>query len=154
MITLQRISSADAIHIWNMQKISFEKLLDKYKDYDSSPACETLEKVRMRLSRKGAINYLIIMEGEPIGAIFIIDSENKSSKYLSRLFILPKYQGKGYAQEAIREVEHIHGEHSWQLDTILQEEKLCYLYEKMGYLKNGNVKEINENMSLVYYEKL
>ena len=154
MITLQPTSSADALHIWNMQKISFKDLLDKYKDFDSSPACETLEKVKYRLSDKGRRNYLINIAGKSIGAVFIIDRGLDCGKYLSRLFILPQYQGLGYAQETIREVERIHGKHCWQLDTILQEEKLCYLYEKMGYRKTGTVKEINENMSLVYYEKV
>ncbi|NTV78512.1 MAG: tyrosine-protein phosphatase, partial [Clostridiales bacterium] len=41
----------------------------------------------------------------------------------------------------------------WELDTILQEDKLCHLYEKMGYLKTGRVENIKDGMDLVYYEK-
>lgn len=41
----------------------------------------------------------------------------------------------------------------WELDTILQEEKLCHLYEKMGYRQNGRTEEIKENMTLVFYAK-
>lgn len=41
----------------------------------------------------------------------------------------------------------------WELDTILQEEKLCYLYEKMGYKKTGQTEEIKKGMDLVFYAK-
>ena len=42
----------------------------------------------------------------------------------------------------------------WELDTILQEAKLCYLYEKMGYRKTGQVKNVKDGMDLVYYERI
>ena len=39
------------------------------------------------------------------------------------------------------------------LDTILQEEGNCYLYEKLGYKRTGKIEHINERMDIVYYEK-
>ncbi|MFR1519292.1 MAG: GNAT family acetyltransferase [Clostridia bacterium] len=41
----------------------------------------------------------------------------------------------------------------WELDTILQEEKLCYLYEKMGYKKTGQTQKIKAGMDIVFYAK-
>ena len=41
----------------------------------------------------------------------------------------------------------------WELDTILQEEKNCYLYEKMGYKQTGVLKQISDAMTIVAYEK-
>ena len=41
----------------------------------------------------------------------------------------------------------------WELDTIAQEEKLCHLYEKVGYRPTGKRINIKENMDLVFYEK-
>jgi hypothetical protein len=41
----------------------------------------------------------------------------------------------------------------WILDTILQEEGNCHLYEKLGYKKTGKIEKINERMDIVYYEK-
>ena len=32
---------------------------------------------------------------------------------------------------------------AWELDTILQEPRNCYLYEKLGYVKTGQTKIIN-----------
>ena len=76
-----------------------------------------------------------------------------SRKRISPLYILPAYQGKGYAQAAMLEAERIHGAHHWQLDTILQEAGNCYLYEKMGYHQTGRLTPVQENMTIVDYEK-
>ncbi len=46
------------------------------------------------------------------------------------------------------------GATDWQLETILQEEGNCYLYEKMGYRRTGETEVINERMTLVNYRKL
>ncbi len=62
-------------------------------------------------------------------------------------------RNKGLAQKAFEEVEKIHGHDNWKLDTILQEEGNCYLYEKLGYKRTGLVENINDKMNIVYYEK-
>ena len=73
---------------------------------------------------------------------------------MKQIFILPEYQGYGYAQEAIKMVESFYTKAKrWELDTILQEKKLCYLYEKMGYQKTGKTEKIKDGMDLVYYAK-
>ncbi len=41
----------------------------------------------------------------------------------------------------------------WELDTIKQEEKLCHLYEKMGYKRTGREVELQPGMTLIDYEK-
>lgn len=49
--------------------------------------------------------------------------------------------------------EQLHGSGNWELDTILQEEGNCYLYEKMGYHRTGKTVAINDKLTLVFYEK-
>jgi hypothetical protein len=66
---------------------------------------------------------------------------------------MPEYCGMGVAQAAIRAAEAIHGNDNWRLDTILQEKGNCHLYEKMGYHQTGEMKVINDKMTLVFYEK-
>ncbi|MGN0250385.1 MAG: hypothetical protein ACI4EH_03335 [Oliverpabstia sp.] len=66
---------------------------------------------------------------------------------------MKEFRNKGLAQRAFCEVEKIHGDDNWQLDTILQEKVNCHLYEKLGYVKTGMVKKINDRMDIVYYEK-
>jgi len=51
-------------------------------------------------------------------------------------------------------MEHLYPDaRKWELDTIAQEEKLCHLYEKMGYRKTGRVEKLKDGMDIVYYEK-
>lgn len=69
------------------------------------------------------------------------------------LFILPEYQGRGIAQQAISSAEALHGAHFWELDTIAQEAGNCHLYEKMGYRATGESAPVNDRMTLVRYEK-
>ena len=73
---------------------------------------------------------------------------------MSALGVHPQYQGQGIAQQALLKIEKIHkGVERWFLDTILQESGNCHLYEKIGYKRTGKTEEINEKMTLVFYEK-
>ena len=44
-IELIRATVKDAAQLWEMQVKSFQALLDKYQDYETSPASEPLEKM-------------------------------------------------------------------------------------------------------------
>jgi GNAT superfamily N-acetyltransferase len=71
------------------------------------------------------------------------------------MFILPEHQGKGIAQKAITLVEELFPQAtSWELRTILEEKRNCYLYEKMGYITSGRKHSLNENTTLIHYRKV
>jgi len=73
---------------------------------------------------------------------------------ISPIFILPEFQNKGIAQNVFKIIEEKYKpQNGWVLDTILQENGNCYLYEKIGYVKTGKIDKINERMDIVYYEK-
>ena len=152
-VTLRRADQTDCEQLWKMQKASFAALLERYQDYDLSPAAEPCERVAERLAQPETYFYYILANGEPVGAIRVVDAKNGSRKRISPLFILPAYQNRGYAQAAIRAAEQIHGADHWQLATILQEAGNCHLYEKTGYHRTGRTDVISERMTLVYYEK-
>lgn len=129
-------------------------MLEKYKDYETSPANEPLDKTVKRLTSPSTYLYFIIVNGEKVGAIRVIDKRRADdNKRISPLFILPGFRNNGYAQAAIKAVEEIHGADGWELDTILQEAGNCRLYEKMGYRKTEKTKFINDKMTLIFYEK-
>ena len=153
-LQLTKAALDDAQRIWRMQVEAFMPLLERYQDVDTNPASEPIDKVIMRLRQSYTYYYLIQAEGETVGAIRVIDKkEEGKNKRISPLFILPEYQGKGYAQRAMREAECLHGEEHWELDTILQERGNCYLYEKMGYRQTGKTEQVNDKLTLVFYEK-
>lgn len=73
---------------------------------------------------------------------------------MSALGVLPQYQGQGIAQQALLKIEKKHSDiERWFLNTILQEEGNCHLYEKIGYKRTGKIQVINEKQTLVFYEK-
>lgn len=152
-ITLCRATSDDAQQLWEMQVEAFQRLLDKYQDFETSPASEPINKIIDRLEQKETYYYFICVDNDKVGAIRVIDYHTERNKKISPLFILPEYQNRGIAQKAMKICEQIHGWEKWELDTILQEEGNCYLYEKMGYHKTGKTKIINDKLTLVFYEK-
>lgn len=153
-VTLLRANVDDAKELHVMQVEAFKELLEKYQDFDTSPANENMDKVDARLKQDFTFYYFICIGEQKVGAIRIIDEkESGKNKRISPIFILPEFQGKGIAQKAIRLCEEIHGDGNWELDTILQEPKNCHLYEKMGYRQTGETRAINDRLTLVFYEK-
>ncbi|MCI9526058.1 MAG: GNAT family N-acetyltransferase [Lachnospiraceae bacterium] len=153
-IKLLRADISDAKELHAMQVESFRELLVKYQDYETNPANEDISKIESRLSQDGSYYYFICLGQQKVGAVRVIDYKQAGkSKWISPIFVLPQFCGKGIAQQAICLCEKKHGKTGWELATILQEEKNCYLYEKMGYVNTGRMKSINERLTLVYYEK-
>lgn len=152
-VSLIRASAEDAKEIWEMQVRSFANLLEKYQDFDTNPSNEPMEKVKARLEQTFTYYYFICLDDTKVGAIRVVDKKESPHKRISPLFILPEYRNKGIAQQAILLCEEIHGSDCWELDTILQEEGNCHLYEKMEYRQNGKTENINDRLTLVFYEK-
>ena len=153
-ISLKKASIRDAEAIHGLQIASFLPLLRKYRDYDTNPANEDVERVIDRLKQPHTTYYFIILDGVQIGAIRIIYNDETRRARISPMFIVPEHQGKGYGQDTIGLVEDVVDAERWELDTILQEEGNCYFYEKMGYRRTGVTRELNDRMTIVSYEKL
>lgn len=152
-IKLEKASIENAAEIHKMQVNAFAVLLKKYQDLDTNPGNDTMEKVVSKLERVDTKYYFIKYDNKNVGIIHIKQIE-PAIMNLKTFFVLPEYQGKGIAQMAIKKIEEIHAEvKEWRLDTILQENGNCYLYEKMGYVKTGETKHIKDGMDLVYYVK-
>lgn len=152
-ITLVKVTREDLETVWRMQIAAFSELLNRYQDYDLSPGAEPVDKIIARFEMPGSVYYFIETEGVKVGVIRVVDNKDGSRKRISPLWIMAEYRGKGYAQQAITAVEELYGEDNWSLDTILQEEGNCYLYEKMGYHRTGKIEHINDKMDIVFYEK-
>ncbi|CAI6036013.1 hypothetical protein PAECIP112173_00822 [Paenibacillus sp. JJ-100] len=152
-ITLVK-SGLDGAHaIYEMQKKSFTPLLKKYQDFETSPANQTVAQVTARLSQSFTDYYIIKCSEMSVGAIRIVKKENKIYR-ISPIFILPEFQGRGIAQNVFSIVEDLYCDAiMWELDTVLQEQRNCYLYEKLGYKRTNRIKEINDKMTIVSYEK-
>ena len=136
-----------------MQTEAFSDLLAKYEDYDTSPACESIERIKEKISQNFTYFYFIYYGDDLVGAIRVVNKKDGSRKRVSPIFIMKEFRGRGLAQRTFREIEKIHGEDNRELATILQKKGNCYLYEKLGYKKTGVTKNINERMGIVVYAK-
>ena len=152
-IELKPVMREDIETVWKMQVEAFSELLKKYQDYDTSPAAEEIDKVSARFKQPWTTYYFIMANHEKVGVIRVIDKKDGSRKRISPIWIMKEYRNKGYAQQAIEEVERLYGKKHWCLDTILQENGNLYLYEQMGYHRTGKVERINDRMDIVFYEK-
>lgn len=153
-VALLKADISDAKELHAMQVKAFKELLEKYRDFETSPASEGVEKVEARLKQDTTFYYFICIGQQKVGAVRVVDKkEAGKNKRISPIFILPEFQGRGIAQKAIWLCEAVHGNENWELDTILQEPKNCHLYEKMGYRQTGKTKVINERLTLTFYEK-
>ena len=150
---LVRANVSDCEKIWSMQIEAFADLLAKYQDYETSPGNESIEHIQTKLLDEFTFFYFIYLEDEIAGAVRVVDRKDGDRKRIAPIFIMKKFRNRGLAQKTFEEIERIHGINHWMLDTILQEEGNCYLYEKLGYKRTGKIENINERMDIVYYEK-
>lgn len=152
-LKLYKISVDDKELLWKLQKNAFKDLLEKYKDFSTNPGAESLKRIEEKLKQEHTYFYFIYLDSIIIGAIRVVDFKNGTSKRIAPIFILREFRNKRFAQQAIKEVEKIHGENNWRLDTIFQEKANCYLYEKLGYKQVGSIEKINDKLDIICYEK-
>ncbi|PFA69177.1 GNAT family N-acetyltransferase [Bacillus sp. AFS015802] len=153
-VRLEKATNQDAQSIFDIQVKAFKPLLDRYKDHDTNPANETIEKVQHRINRPNGGFYKIFTDDTLAGAICVYWKED-GQFWISPMFILPSYQGKGIAQKAILLVEDLFPQaQTWELATLLEEAGNCHLYEKMGFHKTGVSKGLNDHATLIFYKKI
>ena len=152
-IELLKATESDIKEIWKMQVEAFKDLLEKYQDYDMSPATESYENVLNEYKQPWTSFYFITRNIEKVGAVRVIDKKDGSRKRIAPIWIMPDFRNQGLAQLAMREVEKLYDSHHWQLDTILQEQGNIYLYEKLGYKRTGEIENIKDGMDIVYFHK-
>ncbi|HET6872291.1 MAG TPA: GNAT family N-acetyltransferase [Sporolactobacillaceae bacterium] len=153
-IQLVRATERDAEAIFDLQVKAFLPLLEIYRDFDTNPATETIDRVISRINRPNGGFYKIFADDVLVGGICVYWKEDIQF-WISPIFISPEFQGRGIAQKTMALMEAQFPQAiSWELKTILEEKRNCYLYEKMGYRMTGDQKMLNETMTLVHYKKI
>lgn len=152
MIKIQKARLEDADKIYQIQQESFRDLYETYQDAHS-PYMESRERLLEKMQRPLTEHYLIYLDRELVGFSRVKLNDDHTNNWLGTTAILPNYQRNGYASQAIREIEKLYpATKRWSLDTILQEEHLVRLYEKLGY-EAYRTEPVQEEMDLVYMEK-
>lgn len=176
-----QIEDAPLIH--QLMVEAFMTLYEKYHDEDTSPAKEGLDKVISKMQMKGNNYYLICMQNtdsdavqetdrnvlqetdrdalqetdrnavQVIGAVRVVENP-KGVCRISPIFIVPEFQNAGIGSIVMNQIEAFYAHVVlWKLSTIEQEKRDCHFYEKCGYRQTGKKKNVQENMTLAWYEK-
>jgi len=150
-------NEAEFLH--RLQVEAFMPLYEKYQDDETNPAKESLDTVRWKITdRLRSDFYIVKYEGEPVGGIRVRSHNGgnitEGVRWISPIFVIPSFQGKGIAQKVIQKVFELYPDAlTWRLDTIKQEPGNCHLYEKCGFVRYGDEDVVNDKMTLVKYEK-
>lgn len=141
--------------IHRLQREAFMPLYERYRDDATSPATESLERIEAKITAENSDFLIIYADGEATGAVRIRTDQIESCivRKISPIFILPKYQNKGLGTSVMKLLfERYPDTDRWALDTILQEPMNCHFYEKLGFVRTGAQKTINERMTIIDYE--
>lgn len=158
-IELVPANEKDAKLLHRLQVEAFTPLYEKYHDDATSPAKEPLERIIQKVTEVNSEFYIICMEGETVGGIRIRHYQGETVfedvSWISPVFVIPNFQNRGIAQEAIQKVFALYPETVvWRLSTIEQETANCHLYEKLGFVRIGTGHAVNEQMTLIDYERV
>jgi hypothetical protein len=150
-ISLNKTKVNEAEELLAIQKEVFKPLYEKYQIYETSPLNQTVEKDLARMD--SGDYYKILYEGNLVGSVFVYEKELGVMKF-QIINICKEYENKGITQEVMKCLELMYPQaESWELETILSEKRNCYLYEKMGYAQIGELKVINNKLTIVTYKK-
>ena len=159
-INLVRATKKDVKLLHRLQVEAFLPLYEKYHDDATNPAKEPEDKLRKKLEDINGDFYIIYNEDMPVGGVRVNYKKGNNDvvtgnvKWISPLFIIPEYQNREIAQEALKQIFELYPDTiSWKLYTIKQEAGNCHLYEKCGFVRVGEEKNINDKMALIKYEK-
>ncbi|MFW7431755.1 GNAT family N-acetyltransferase [Vagococcus carniphilus] len=152
-VTYTQVKEQDIPQIFQIQRLTFEKLYNKYKD-ESSPFNEAKESLLEKINRPNVYFYFIKKEDKIICYVCTATNDEQTKGKIGPIGIIPEYENQGLGTKAMLLVEkEFLTVKEWSLDTILQESKLTHLYSKIGYKKTGEIMPIQEGMDIIFFIK-
>ena len=86
---LVKADKSDLETILQMQIKAFMPMLEKYRDYETSPANEKYEDILFRFNQPQTTYYFIEVDSQKVGVIRIVDFKDESTrKRISPIFIM------------------------------------------------------------------
>ena len=153
LITLEKATSEDASALHAIQIKSFLPLLEKYKDYETNPACEPIDKTLQRINDPLKGFYKILKDQILVGGIGIKHTAPRTL-FLGPIFIDPSFQNQKIAQKALKLIEDVfQSVDFFELATMVQEKGNIHLYEKNGYVVHGESKKVNDSLVILFFRK-
>jgi RimJ/RimL family protein N-acetyltransferase len=150
-VRIKRTKLDEVEKLLAIQKEAFAEDYVLYEDHDSTPVNETAEKLMENIER--FFHYTIWLGNDIIGAIDIRPLDDSRLR-LSKLFLGTEFQNKGLGSKLIKLIEsEFPLIKDWSLYTPYLNKRNHHFYEKLGYIKIGEV-QITEKLQLFKYEKI
>lgn len=151
-VKLMKAVADDTERLLEIQKICFTPHLERYQDYETSPAAASFDHVKWQIENDNF--YKIIYNDLWVGSINIRKLDDLGNYKLHIINVLPQYQGKRIGQAAIELAEAMFCDaKTWSLETLEDMPSNRHVYEKMGYKFTGKTENINDKLTLVFYKK-
>ncbi|MFT5701118.1 MAG: GNAT superfamily N-acetyltransferase [Desulforhopalus sp.] len=144
--TIELASAVDAETLKNMSIIAFT---NDFKEYGAFPP--DVQSISWHLTQieKGHY-YKIKYNGELAGGICLI-LQNESLIKIKCFFIAESFQNKSIGSRVIKLIEtHYNNVTTWALVTPYKAYRNHHFYEKLGYVKNGEIQPDPNNAFTIF----
>lgn len=127
-------------------------MYQRYQDHELSPHNITYENMEWIFENEHL--YKVLYEDRLIGAIYVSKNPDKFHMKLHGIYVIPEFQNKGIGQKTIEFVESQYPDTlTWVLETPHDLHRNHHVYEKIGYIKTGQVDFVNDRLSIIHYKK-
>ncbi len=162
VISLRLTTLEDVDILTDVQQKAFQPLYEKYHD-EGNPHLRDKRDILCRLDNPKFLYLTILFDNKIVGGILyrlkgstpFIESLISDEYYLTRVYILPEYQSKGIATEAILQSEKfLKKPRKLYVDfpEDLDKNRKCYI--KCGYKDTGKRLEVEPGLTLACFEKI
>ncbi|MDF2670157.1 MAG: hypothetical protein K0R67_2463 [Paenibacillus sp.] len=151
MLSLRRASPHHAEALHRIQKAAFQEDLDTYQDFETNPACETLDQMVHKIDKHDY--FAIYFEEGLVGGVAVRQTADHEYR-LSPIYLSPDFQNKGLGTQIFTSLFAVYQDaRSWSLDTPKMNKRNGHFYEKLGFLPVGE-HYINERLTLTRYHRV
>jgi GNAT superfamily N-acetyltransferase len=151
----ERAMSSDVLELTGVMTRAFDDDSRRFRgkpEGGGPPGYNTGEFLR-RWMREG-VGYKMMIGGVAVGA-FIVFVEENGNNVLGTIFVDPEFQSLGIGTRAMRFVEETYPQaRRWRLGTPEWATRNHHFYEKCGYKKIGEERNVEEGFIGFLYEKV
>jgi GNAT superfamily N-acetyltransferase len=150
LLSIKRAGQNEAEILQKIQNEAFQKDLDSYQDFETNPACESIDQMLYKINASDY--YAIYFEDQIIGGVAV--QKKVGFEYrISPMYLSPIYQNKGLGTQIINLLFPLYSDaRLWTLSTPKPSLRNGHFYEKFGFISVGE-HYINERLTLTHYQK-
>jgi GNAT superfamily N-acetyltransferase len=151
LLSLIRAGQNEAEVLHNIQNEAFQKDLVSYQDYETNPACESIDQMLYKINASDY--YTIYFHDLIIGGVAVQNRADYEYR-ISPMYLSPSYQNKGLGTQIVNLIFSLYPDaRLWSLSTPKPSLRNRHFYEKFGFISVGE-HYINERLTLTHYQKV